>query len=209
MAYKYCQHVRENGTFCGSGAVRGRAYCYFHLRTRAHRLAMAQAQSQQQPWRLELPPLEDMHAVQVALMQVANGLAQDLIEPRRAGLLLYCLQQAATNLSNPRAWIMGSPFKLSSSETARTVAEYPGLEPEFGLPPRINLDAPPYQLFSSQPPIGDMSEEQWSAYVQRKIDDEYAQRAAALKKPPQSDHPEKSLQAATTDNRQLTTAVQR
>jgi hypothetical protein len=134
MPYKYCQHVRENGTLCASGAVKGRAFCLFHLRTRARRLALAQAQSEEKPWRLELPPLEDMHAVQVALMQVANGLAQDAIEPRRAGLLLYALQQAASNLQATGGWLRGSPFEVSS-EKEGVVTSYPGLESEFGLPP--------------------------------------------------------------------------
>jgi hypothetical protein len=111
MAYKYCQHVRENGIFCASGAVKGRAFCYFHLRTRARRMALAQAQFEQRPWRVELPPLEDMHGVQTALMQVTDAIAADAIEPRRAGLLLYALQQAATNLQGRIGWVHGSPFE--------------------------------------------------------------------------------------------------
>jgi hypothetical protein len=208
MAYKYCQHVRENGIFCASGAVKGRAYCYFHLRTRAQRLAMAKAQSHHEPWRLELPPLEDMHSVQVALMQVAGALGQDLIEPRRAGLLLYALQQAATNLQNKLAWVNGSPFE-NKVQKEGVVTQYPGLEAEFGLPADINLRLPPYRVFPPpQPSIGEMSEEQWSRFMQRNIEDAIAQ-APELKKTVQSIHPQKSSQATTTDNRQLTTVAGR
>jgi hypothetical protein len=195
MAYKYCQHVRENGTFCGSGAVKGRAYCYFHLRVRARRLAMAQAQSQEKPWRPELPPLEDMHSVQVALMQVADGLAQDAIEPRRAGLLLYALQQAASNLQATTAWLMGSPFQLSS-EKENAVVKYPGLESEFGLPPRIDLDAPPRELFPSPPTsIANMSDEEWRGVSERAIQAAIAYAPADFKKPPESAHSQTILQA--------------
>jgi hypothetical protein len=204
--YKYCQHIRENGTFCGSGAVKGRAFCCFHLRIRARRLALAQAQLENRPWRAELPPLENMHAVQVALMQVADGLAQDAIEPRRAGLLLYALQQAATNLQNRLAWVNNSPFEISSEEDG-IVVRYPGLETEFGLPPRIDIADPPYRVFPPvQPTFAKMTDEEWSGYVQGHIEDLYRHRAAVLKKPPQS-APQKISQPMTTDNRQLTTAV--
>ena len=204
MNYKYCQHVRENGIFCASGAVKGRAFCYFHLRIRARRMALAQAQSEDRPWRMELPPLEDMHGVQVALMQVADGLAQDAIDPRRAGLLLYAFQQAATNLQNKLAWVNGSPFE-NKFQTEGVVNKYPGLEAEFGLPEQIDIDAPPYQVFApAHPPIAEMTDEEWSAWVQRNVDEVYAQRAA-LKKQPQSAH-QKTSQSMTTGNRQLTAA---
>src|SRR5271157_387598 len=199
MAYKYCQHVRENGTFCASGAVKGRAYCYFHLRTRARRLAMAQAQSQEKPWRPELPPLEDMHAVQVALMQVADGLAQNAVDPRRAGLLLYALQQAAANLRATTGWLMGSPFQVSF-EKEGAVAEYPGLESEFGLPPRIDLDAPPHECFPPpRPTIANMSDEEWRRVSAGAIQAAIAHAPAALKKPPENAHPQKTAQAKLVD----------
>jgi hypothetical protein len=156
MSFRYCQHVRENGTFCGSGAVKGRSYCYFHLRTRARRLALAQADSQHKPWRPELPPLDDMHAVQVSLMQVADAVASDAIDPRRAGLMLYALRQAALNLRNRTAWFMSSPFKIDSEEEG-AVDSYPGLEAEFGLPRRIDLDARPEDVFPAPVPQAEPS----------------------------------------------------
>ncbi len=199
MAYKYCQHVRENGTFCGSGAVKGRAFCYFHLRVRARRLAMAQAQSQEKTWHPELPPLEDMHAVQVALMQVADGLAEDVINPRRAGLLLYALQQAASNLRATTGWLMGSPFELSF-EKEGTVNNYPGLESEFGLPPRIDLDAPPHELFPPpRPTIANMSDEQWRRSRERTLQATIANAPAALKKAPETEPSQKTGQAKVVD----------
>lgn len=197
MAYRYCQHVRENGSFCASGAVKGRDYCYFHLRARARRLAMAQAQSQERPWRPELPPLEDMHAVQVALMQVIDALAADAIDPRRAGLMLYALQQAASNISNA-AWLLPSRFEISS-EKKGAVVDYPGLESEFGLPKRIDLDAPPQELFPlPRPTIANMSDEEWRRTSERTIQAAIAPEPA-IKKPPKRDRPLKTLQATVVD----------
>jgi hypothetical protein len=145
MAYKYCQHVRENGLYCCSGAVKGRAYCYFHLRTRARRLAMAKAQAKNQQWRLQISPLEDMHAVQSAVMQVLEAVNNEAVDPQRARLMLQGLQQAASNLRSPQAWTR-SRFELSEFEESR-VDSYPGLEAEFDLPKRIDLDAAPEAVF--------------------------------------------------------------
>jgi hypothetical protein len=45
----------------------------------------------------DLPPIEDSASIQLALIEVAQALAANRIEPRRAGLLLYALQVASTN----------------------------------------------------------------------------------------------------------------
>jgi hypothetical protein len=190
MPYKYCQHVRENGTFCASGAVKGRAYCYFHLRTRARHLAMAQAQSQQKAWRPELPPLEDMHAVQVALMQVLDALTAEAIDPHRAGLILYGLQQAATNLHHYHDWLQPSRFEPHVREGDGIVDRYPGLEAEFGLPERIDLDACPQELFP--PPLTvpkSMTTDAWLIAVNEAIG-AAVEEASASRKPPQDVMPD-------------------
>jgi hypothetical protein len=183
MAFKYCQHVRENGTFCRSGAVKGRDYCYFHLRSRAQRLAAAQASSQQQPWHPDLPPLEDMRAVQVALMRVLDGLATDSIEPRRAALMLKGLQQAASNMRSVTGWLRPDRFEPSSSEDDRTVESYPGLEFEFGLPRRIDLDAPSQMIFPAPIKIESPT---------LAIDSKARENASAPRKPSKSVKPEKA-----------------
>ena len=147
MSYKYCQHIKENGIFCSSPAVRSRDYCYFHVRLRARRLAMAKAQSEKRLWRLELPPLEDMYAVQTAIANVLEALAADTIDSKRAGLILYGLQQAANNVRLP-AWGMHSHF-LTHDYDERRVDHYPGLEAEFGLPKNVDLEASPEAAFPS------------------------------------------------------------
>jgi hypothetical protein len=146
MPFKTCNHVKENGTFCRSAALRGRDYCYFHLRLRGRRLGMAQAQSRRAPWGLDLPPLEDMHSVQVALMQVLDALAAGHLDHRRAGLLLYGLQQAATNLKSVSGWLNASRFEVKHEDDCRADS-YPGLETEFGLPKHLDIDTPPEVAF--------------------------------------------------------------
>jgi hypothetical protein len=84
-----CEKVREDGTVCGSPQMKGYRYCYTHER-------MLQTQSQ----KLELPALDDANAVQMAIMRVQKALIDDEISEKKAGLLLYSLQMASSNLKH-------------------------------------------------------------------------------------------------------------
>jgi hypothetical protein len=72
-----CQHVKVNGTQCGSPALRSRRHCFFHDRIRREQAKIAANASS--PRRFELPLLEDANSVQVALMKVIQILASELI----------------------------------------------------------------------------------------------------------------------------------
>jgi hypothetical protein len=91
-----CNHIKANGVICGSPALRGRDYCYFHhlWRTRPARQSL-------RPWNPrigKLPLLEDANAVQLALQQVLNAILHKRIDLPRARLLLYGLQTASANV---------------------------------------------------------------------------------------------------------------
>ncbi len=95
-----CQHLKVNGTQCGSPALRRKRRCYFH---EGVRVAGARAQSGQLTQHAyELPVLEDANAVQMALMQVMQMLLRGQLEVKIAGLLLYGLQTASTNLKHTK-----------------------------------------------------------------------------------------------------------
>src|SRR5208283_4667980 len=96
MAIKLCHHIKEDGILCKSAALHGRDYCYSHLTFRGRRMRIAQQRARQRPSRLELPPLEDLNAVQVAIMQVLDAITGDRIERHDAALVLYGLQQASS-----------------------------------------------------------------------------------------------------------------
>ena len=89
MTLPRCQHIKVNGTQCGSPALRGNCHCYFHAH---HQLKPANDSA------FDFPVLEDANAVQIALMQVIRAIADDKIDSKRAGLLLYALQTASFNL---------------------------------------------------------------------------------------------------------------
>ena len=57
-----CHHVMESGFYCQSPALRGRRFCYSHLRLRGQRVRMARAIAQRPPYRLILPALDDLYA---------------------------------------------------------------------------------------------------------------------------------------------------
>src|SRR5271157_2326611 len=82
VVIKLCHHIRVNGKRCRGVATTGRDYCYFHLDDLGRRLKMARARARGQRWRLELPPLEDMYAVQVSVTQVIAAMADGQHRPR-------------------------------------------------------------------------------------------------------------------------------
>jgi hypothetical protein len=93
-----CQHLKVNGTQCGSPALRRRRRCYFHDELRVERDKVLADQFAIR--RFELPPLEDANAVQVAVMKVLQWLGSGRLDPKIAGLMLYGLQTASCNLKN-------------------------------------------------------------------------------------------------------------
>jgi hypothetical protein len=98
VSIRRCQHIKVNGTQCGSPAMRDRNYCYFHMRWhRKGRQVNAFLQEQQI---LILPTLEDANSIQVGLADIMRQLATKMIDHRTAGLLLYAVQIASANLKH-------------------------------------------------------------------------------------------------------------
>jgi hypothetical protein len=58
-----CEHIKSNGEFCGSPALRGRAYCYFHLTWVGRRLRTQKQVMNMECPPLELPALEDANSI--------------------------------------------------------------------------------------------------------------------------------------------------
>ncbi len=92
-----CQHIKVNGTQCGSPALRRHQFCFFHKRWREQHVTINPAKKPSKA-SLDLPVLEDANSIQVALMQVMQLLLSGQIEHRTASLLLYGLQTASLSL---------------------------------------------------------------------------------------------------------------
>ena len=93
-----CQHLKVNGTQCGSPALRSRRLCFFHNNVRAAKAEILADTSA--PRMFDLPLLEDANSVQMALMKVIQMLGSEQMDHRTAGLMLYALQTASSNLRN-------------------------------------------------------------------------------------------------------------
>ena len=98
-----CQHLKVNGTQCGSPALRRNKFCFFHKRFQTERLSLHksevnQARARRRAAIFHLPVLEDANSIQVSLMQIMRLLALGHLDAKTAGLLLYALQTASINL---------------------------------------------------------------------------------------------------------------
>src|SRR5579864_5360164 len=82
-----CQWVRQDGTSCRSPQMKQHIYCFAHMQMAEARTLM-----------LMLPPPEDANAIQVGLMQIQKAMIEDRISMKKAGLLLYSMQLALTNV---------------------------------------------------------------------------------------------------------------
>jgi hypothetical protein len=94
-----CEHLKVNGTQCGSPALKRNHFCYFHKRWHETRIVLNANRARRGRAALDLPVLEDANSVQVSLMQVMRLILSGQVDPKTAGLLLYALQTASSNLS--------------------------------------------------------------------------------------------------------------
>jgi hypothetical protein len=82
-----CRWVKQDGTSCRSPQMKQHIYCFAHMQ-------MAEART----LLLLLPPPEDANAIQVGLMRIQKAMIEDTISTKKAGLLLYSMQLALTNV---------------------------------------------------------------------------------------------------------------
>ncbi len=91
-----CTHIKATGQRCGSPALRGEFFCYFHTR-------IIKGVQQRVDMRLDsMALLEDCESIQLSLMHVVDGLVKGTLEPTRAKLIIQALRIAARNAKNVR-----------------------------------------------------------------------------------------------------------
>jgi len=93
---KVCTHIKVTGVRCGSPALRGEQFCYFHQRM---------VRGVRTPPQARLHPIaliEDEESIQAALMEVINALARNAIDLKRAALILRALHIAVKNARRVR-----------------------------------------------------------------------------------------------------------
>jgi len=107
-----CTHIKVNGVPCGSPALRGEVFCYFHQRM---------IRGVRTPTKSRLHPIaliENEEGIQASLMEVINALVRNTIDFRRAQLILRALHIAVKN--SPRVH-----FDIYKSDMIHEVPNYP------------------------------------------------------------------------------------
>src|SRR6202047_2447285 len=82
-----CQWVKQDGNSCRAPQMKQHIYCFAHMQMAEARTLM-----------LMLPAPEDANAIQVGLMRIQKAVIEDTISTKKAGLLLYSMQLALTNV---------------------------------------------------------------------------------------------------------------
>ena len=98
MQIRRCRHVKVNGEQCGSPALRGKCHCYFHHKYNHLGAYGVKPRGQRNAFDGRFPVLEDGNSIQAAVMQVIRLILAKEIDTKEAGLLLYALQLASSNL---------------------------------------------------------------------------------------------------------------
>ena len=92
-----CQHIKVNGTQCGSPALRNETYCYFHMRWALKSMEIDEGR-QRERWNVTLALPEDADSIQMGLGEVIRLILTNRINHQTAALLVYTLQTASVNL---------------------------------------------------------------------------------------------------------------
>lgn len=115
-----CQHLRINGTQCGSPALRRNRFCFFHKRFQDERIRLAVDRKRRPVASFVLPLLEDANSIQMALQQVMRLVMSHDIDSKTAGLLLYALQTASSNLRQTKFEAFRHSVILDPRDAAHT-----------------------------------------------------------------------------------------
>jgi hypothetical protein len=109
---KVCTHIKVTGVRCGSPALHGEQFCYFHQRM---------MRGVQVPPNARVHPvalIENEEAIQASLMEILNALARNTIDLRRAELMLRALHIAVKNARRVR-------FEFQQENMVREVPNFP------------------------------------------------------------------------------------
>ncbi len=102
-----CRHIKPDGIRCGSPSLRNESFCYYHHTARrpGPRQPQVLTAADRKCSTFNLPSPADLNerpGVQLAIALILHKIANNEIDPRRAGLLLYGLQIASGNLKQER-----------------------------------------------------------------------------------------------------------
>jgi hypothetical protein len=116
-----CHHYQApTGQRCGSPALKSQYYCYHHhvsnTKRTNHRVLI-----DPEITGMEIPVIEDRASIFVALAAVIHRLAENTIDTRRAGQMIYGLQVAMRALEPPHGPRCRTTPATSAASTTSTM----------------------------------------------------------------------------------------
>ncbi len=101
MSYPTCKHRKDDGVPCGSPALRGKKLCFYHHRDRQRLKYTERILRLNDPLRPGVPLPRTIPDMQIKLYEILAALVDKRINTRRAGKLLFALQQQSISLRAP------------------------------------------------------------------------------------------------------------
>lgn len=145
MSQNYCHHINAAGAFCRGIPLKKRDYCLWHLNETGRRMKAARVRAHSERVTLQLPVLDDLHAVQVSLMQLGEAIVHGEIDERQGRLLLAVLRLAASNIKAQGDWL--DEAQMQDEDGASYVTENADFEQRYGLPKGFDLSVDPEVAF--------------------------------------------------------------
>ncbi len=129
--YAECRHILASGRKCRAAALKGRAFCLHHIRSR-NLVESNRARNHS----IALPPLEDRAAIQMSLDVVLAALAAGKFNRRTAATYVYAIKAASDNLALLEQLPPPEPIEICRDERGDILAaEPPSPEiPSVGAP---------------------------------------------------------------------------
>jgi hypothetical protein len=128
-----CEQIKFDGEPCRAAALRGKKFCYYHLHSGPlpkdvnNPGVIPQVQ-------FHLPLLDDAITIQSTITLVCEHLLHRRLEPKKAGMLLYALQVASSNLGRLNADRNQQKKNEESNALNRLQASPPGLASSSATP---------------------------------------------------------------------------
>ena len=145
MSQNYCHHITAAGAFCRGIPIKKRDYCFWHLNETGRRMKAARARARSERVLIQLPVLDDLRAVQVALMQLGEAIVHGEIDERRGRLLLAVLRLAASNIKAQGDWL--EEAQMHGENGASYALENASFEKQYDLPKGFDLSVDPEVAF--------------------------------------------------------------
>ena len=117
-----CHHIKANGARCGSPALRKHRLCYFHHYHPPIEVGVWET-DMEHSGEIVLPVIEDASSILVVVRKVTELLLSRMIQPKAAGLILYGLQIASSNLKRLDAEKLQPEDTVIDPQTTETSRE--------------------------------------------------------------------------------------